>query len=996
MNSNLSEAKQIYDLPSEGYKKLEILIGRVRLGKFTGNVSDTTFERLRSELDLKVPAEISITTDYNQDGIRHTVDQIPGQDYWTSKEQLYSKLDLTLGYQITVSVEKELEPIENFKPIFSRNKTRYSYNLGSGRVNLTKVDGASNEVELEYIKEDFGGLFNTIMGIVQNSPLLYTYPEVNLLNQNLRRLFKSPKITVSSRRDVKYKDLVFGGIVGNTETGYSVSHFPKGQRKLLIISNGIWLYFPQENDIELSLISRTNMVDYEGSVIDGINITPEFRTESGADSLYWFAMTDALMIGGDDVRSENAQQRRTRGMQVLQAINNSLLTATSLLALAINTPGEFFSNNVDLIRQRNLLGYKSSGLIFSPINVSYNSPPGKKRGLVFQPETVTWKYPSELSIDFKVVQRSLGQVNLMVRSGNREVPFEGTLINPLSSDWLPEMTQYPTGTIVEMGLVTNSNGIDYLEVLRVRNDKSTPNDLVTASSIWDSIFDPIDPEVLTGESNELYKKYHSRVRRQLYEKAVEKQRLLVVNAGHGQDITSWMMYDRIVAITNEFKELTDRITTFKLSNKVHVIRGDYKMAISKSSEVMEYLGGNPTTVSFMNDTIGIPLSSITEISDMYLQKNGTLILSVLDGDYVSQAMNPVLGGVDVTEIQLIDRATFNNFNGTTFDLTFGGNTRTVPVFRLDPIIIKLQSYGFGRFEIVPFDTEKLLPIEDLKLTRFFNGMVMVRNSIIRTLPSIQYPSEILDLPVRKLTLPVGGTKVSMPSIYFPPIPRTYRLQGIEQKYLGMLISKEDAYQDLNYTYYPNIIRMATLGDGSCYLHSILLGFDIWYQENNSVEERIEYVKNLRRDLALGLKDIDPTSTDLTYYQTSADGSWTDLAKSNVTFDSRGKTYNYSLESLSELINSGEYLGDEIFDYFNRQLNVDVWIFEAYIDHLVPINRPDTGKKIVIVISIGNHYELLAIKRSDRKLGLNPDQQDNLWIQTWFTTSDPFISALRQI
>jgi hypothetical protein len=181
------------------------------------------------------------------------------------------------------------------------------------------------------------------------------------------------------------------------------------------------------------------------------------------------------------------------------------------------------------------------------------------------------------------------------------------------------------------------------------------------------------------------------------------------------------------------------------------------------------------------------------------------------------------------------------------------------------------------------------------------------------------------------------------------------------------------WSESEYAGYKHQVEIYSPPDGSCYFHSIIMGFYRPYRTQNS-KERAKYILALRRDLGISLRD----------------GKYTHLSRGQL--QSHAKTFNkYSIENMiSELCSKRsvdtlyhELISDELEKdiYIVDRRSRDVIMFSS--DHdLLYKRRPS----IVLLYteetddSVG-HYDLMGI--------LEPDG----CIATYFEHCHPYIQKL---
>lgn len=204
---------------------------------------------------------------------------------------------------------------------------------------------------------------------------------------------------------------------------------------------------------------------------------------------------------------------------------------------------------------------------------------------------------------------------------------------------------------------------------------------------------------------------------------------------------------------------------------------------------------------------------------------------------------------------------------------------------------------------------------------------------------------------------------------------------------------DDVYQRVQcswYTQYP-VVRIGTIGDGSCFFHALLKTFYPPYADYNGPGSRRKIVKDFRHDLAVQLGSIDPI-TNQSYYNTVIGGRFPEIHKSVGTItDSFGQKIDFSLKGLQELLDSNLYVGDEVYAYTAEQLNLDITILLVTSSDITVLsstrnNGNGKSKYTVYIAGNGEHYEPIGI--------LKPIDNDptRLAIQTVFDDKDGFYIA----
>jgi ubiquinone/menaquinone biosynthesis C-methylase UbiE len=244
---------------------------------------------------------------------------------------------------------------------------------------------------------------------------------------------------------------------------------------------------------------------------------------------------------------------------------------------------------------------------------------------------------------------------------------------------------------------------------------------------------------------------------------------------------------------------------------------------------------------------------------------------------------------------------------------------------------------------------------------------------------------------------------------------------------------DDEVQVLKAIWYTNnpVVRIATIGDGSCFFHALLKAYNKEYQENASYDFRQELVAKLRRDLAAILQlpvidestkvdsqtresrrtlkylvpadpnlPLEPTTEEYkVVYETAVNGQFpqyyqTQLSaakegEENPIVDAEGQPVNLDLAGLQEFFDSRRDVGQEVYGYVCDYLGLDIYVLTGYTDDLrthyttaEPNNPNRIPRYSIVIMGNGVHYEVIALQRPDG-------------YQTLFEPDDEFIVALNK-
>lgn len=210
-------------------------------------------------------------------------------------------------------------------------------------------------------------------------------------------------------------------------------------------------------------------------------------------------------------------------------------------------------------------------------------------------------------------------------------------------------------------------------------------------------------------------------------------------------------------------------------------------------------------------------------------------------------------------------------------------------------------------------------------------------------------------------------------------------KNIVGKTLGAGYLTNSEYEQLKWAgpfQYPNLVRLRTPMDGSCFFHAIAKSYFKPYilgRLNNEPLNRGKFIRQLRKDLANKLSSrVDPTnpSNNLIYYDELSGGTLRDFSRS---------VPEYSLNNMTNELDSDLPVGNVYNEFISNQLNKDIYILsmnkqDVYMTgdntSLLYKNRPS-----IVLLVLPGHYELIGVSSNDG-------------IKTIFEPDHPLIKAIR--
>lgn len=787
----LTDIRTIYASHLDDKLELEARIGSFTSQGFIGTVSRETFTRLRESLNARVRPTVEHTTDYISGIIRKTIpfprsEEEESKAIWMKKDRLWLYDIRNFGLRITISRETPIDPIPNFKPSLIRTKNRYSYPARGGtcRIDLTVVDmeqvsesldRTHYEIEVELLNihdlNVFGEVLGNVLRLVQDTHILYTLPLKHQLITYINSILRGRQGSViDSRilvqaRNLQLRDMVWGGLIGNKETSYTVTHKADGLRRLLVFApSGIWLVYPPS---EANLLTNEEFPGLSGTILDGELIPPSKRKPGAPKSKYWFLVFDCLIANGDITISSQPHRNR---MLFCQAVadkfkDNTLLVIHTKTFVTLDTVENFFILMKKFFDQQPSLSYEQDGFMFTPEFAPYHPPSDKiplhSRILTVVPDVCKWKPSHQMTIDFLISWKpivdesghSTSKLFLYALDRYSQLAlFKGTEMYPFSNqvDSDASLTKdLPTGTIVEYRWDSDRK---LLVPVRIRHDKVKPNRLDVAITNWNWIHDPVSTSTLRGEDLALVRKYHNRIKRALYRSLdPEKKTLLDIGSGQGGDAAKWKAqgFHRIVAVEPNpqyHAELKHRLESVGLKTLMYQ---DYLSTRPTDVQVLLLPArGEDTNLirQALNDFVGGPVDAISLMQSMTffwsspetvkalartlstcLKPDGTVLFLTMDGDTVFQMFRPAFSGLEGNRLRLgSGMIEYHNEHELTIDLpgTIVNQQKESLVYLTD-LLLELPDFELG--EIYRATTEKFLnPIEKL-YTEMYSFGYLVRS-----------------------------------------------------------------------------------------------------------------------------------------------------------------------------------------------------------------------------------------------------------------------------
>ena len=180
------------------------------------------------------------------------------------------------------------------------------------------------------------------------------------------------------------------------------------------------------------------------------------------------------------------------------------------------------------------------------------------------------------------------------------------------------------------------------------------------------------------------------------------------------------------------------------------------------------------------------------------------------------------------------------------------------------------------------------------------------------------------------------------------------------------------------TKFPYVLyTIPSIGDGSCFLHSVLRAISPEYTEK-SKEGKMKMVKEIRETLS-EMIDQAPEGEGKTYYELLSRGQLKELSE---TFDET------KLEEMKKFLKGGDWFNQLYVEFISNVFDIDIYIIdhrkkELYIrgdNELFFKNR----NSIIIGYHDNKHFDTLSIK------DVNGEKR------TYFSSNSPAIKNLKKM
>ncbi len=1041
-------------------------------------ITSLQWSRFKSWLDTQAASVQTSSHDQTfEDGYRQTTDMSKGSVTWRQKKRLDFKHWIEMGIKIVLSSEVLTPPpASTGKLMVSRTKDRFSYTIlnSLARVDLTKVsmtevnrEKTTYEVEVELLDwtrlSDFLKKISYIFCRLHQTEQLYTARDLLSLNSLLSKLPGFKELNRFNRdvlvqaRNLKPDEWVEGGIHGN-DTAYIFSPKAHGQRKLLVFTDGgVWLIMPP---FEFNRLTSTiTDLPIAGTILDGESIPEESRDNRNAQpptSKYWFLAFDCLMVQNKlDIYSRSYNERLMMCKMVAAKCKSSLITVNNKQFETAGAIPEFFAklNTVLDKIDRHELPYLTDGIMFAPVQSSYNSfsheIPNEQRFIMYAPDIVKWKPLDELTIDFSIKRVMInGEPHIELYSSQRGQPgpvlWKGTdaiRFDPLTmiDQSHPLTLDLATKNVVEYRWDYNHR---WLTPVRLRPDKVVGNDVDVAKQIWNDIFNPITESTLRGTSITWY--MVSMIRRLLLQ-VVNAWCAFYAKGGYYSErptvylcIDSWLLSELQVVLYDIWKLVKLHVFTDKEPNLLNKVPYPVELdAPTTIDDTVFWLGicspwAPPNThrprvvihldFALANRRMTNLKTKELDLRDVRLARTS----SSIELQYHDHTITAFNFDTLVNKDELIDTWTLNYepfmpveaselmnlirvaWFDTPSKLALPGVSTSVAT---QPQAPRKRTWYLitsdGKYHHLPqpwsqrVESALTLFKVDLKNAQLFTTIAAVKEAhvykwyetkiirVVRPVEAVEAESAPSPPPSSRLVL---KSFVKGKSTQEESSEEEEVVEPDDFTDLELPVIEDDVVESLTTTWFTSapVVRIGAIGDGSCFLHALAKGVYNDYQINDELQFRVDFVKRLRYAASYALSWINSEDPgERTYYKSVGGGQLAIL----------GKEYKRNEEEKRESIENFSLKGVRKLLRSSSFLGDEVYALFCellYINiHIVRATRVDVFKHISLIHPTqGNtcpNVVILGTGTHYETVGVRYPKG----IQTVFRSDDIFIHSLNQ-
>jgi hypothetical protein len=954
--SSILAAKKEYTKTKDNHYEVEIRFGS-KDHPITRRVFNSSMKNVR-EL-LAESEELEETTsetivEYHADNIRVIIDN----GIRTSQEKVDVAGTLYTSpmypYRIYSSTEKT-KPSPTRKPLSIDKRIRTSFANDLVSIDFTRRTRGSNtqapqsceanevfSIELEILVDnvDAGAIIVTyltpLLHYILATPILMTNVELSQLQRALEG------IEAEKPTDLRISDLSSTGLMGTT--AFSITIKTDGVRYgLFFYGYGIYFVgFHGRSRSFAKILALNRPAPNQGLLLDGELVITNGYGLLDPEVVMDYYVFDVIVftkVENESVKSTSVVRAANENIPFIadgdslsrrKIIHDVVLKTTfSSIALTLhekvyntyNDPPGFFKGCRDILNVD--YPFETDGLVFIPSYLPYSPKDTLAK---------KWKDPSHLTIDFLYDNCSEG-VTLYISSkivtkkaGTSSEhyinkAFEGTLRFPWNGSYekvFADGTEAILGQIIEFQWLEDKDNSRFIPI-RVRDDKDFPSSIVAATDTWNLIHSPITKETITGSSFQLMRRFQNGIKAEIISSLPPYTTIRDDGSGQGGQALQWK--DAMAEVTaiepnpKMRKELERRLEAFHYADHVTVV------PIKAQDPTVKELGVFEVVTSFHSITFfqGKDLAAYLDNVAFATKSNG--------GSYY-------LMGFDAKRLAtLLDTDKYNEPN-LAFSIKGNAvNIRVGPEDEENKTLVNQSEYAINYDEIVlGLQQRGFIILEDTYLTeeRFMSKEEIAYSSSTRYIRA-KYGAVRLEKEVlASLGLP-PTTNLPLDSI------ETTRGTMAGLRPVNYAISIDEMVPFVYEGY--NLVRVGTIGDGSCYLHATAFAMSDTYR-GYGIDDRIGFVREIRNDFA------DNLSVNL----------FSLLGDKEVSV-------HFSYEGYKKHLHSNNSIGQELDDLFEQTYETNIIVLWYNRGKVIKgTAKPNLRYlRTIILLNINNtHYETVGV------------------------------------
>jgi hypothetical protein len=1029
------------------FKELEIRFGLIDRKRFSPGISKQQFFDLKTLLSQYINYMGQEDTLVQKYGDIRKITFQEGDETFVKfeRKKALNNADLTLyPYSIRVALASESDTNLSLQeknrlssPDFEKRQVRYRYQDITGKiiqvgyeVHLTEIlvkDQKTYEVEIEFI---VGKNPITQAQIIQITKFIYAlmtkrFSAVGMEKyNNFTKESKNIVYGINSTHKLRYykpnfyfdnkPEAVYYNNIYEVKNQYGVTNKLDGiYYNLFIIKEGIALINATTFELILSSSSHLFKQLYP-KIKDSILVGELYK-----GILYIF---DSVIVQSVYVADKPHEQR------ILTPEVDTVISELSKLNLS----------NISFTKKKFLYTQNIVNDIKSEIEYMKNTfkdYQNENDGIIFfntagnfMSKIYKWKFPTRISIDGRIILKSSTENQKVFDVFFYRTPEKDEQIyinnNPIQlfvTNDNPFYEQLENNLIVELGW-----GADKLVAERIRFDKSSPNFIEIAKNTFNQMIKPMDfdslvstlslssPQLLapvpsqmlvpsslpkSQEERNNYRKFANLVKRFLINTYVNSSsNVLDLGAGYGGDLNKYESVNPKNLFLVEpyfYKKLLERIaelenTPFKKNIKT------LESVAEDTSKIVQFIGNVPiTNINMMNSiTFFMADKEFAQLKNTLnlLQQDGTFVCVYMDGERTLKYLRETGGKISSSFYEITDLEPSKTSNpsytlslGHKIHFSFKGVTVTeegqdeylVPSsilytqLGLEPLGFEKKS-GMYLDDFIKYQQDNPCPLKK-RIIDLYNLLSSEEKSLARL-----YKYEIF-------------TKTK------------YKNKTIEQKEReqSLVAIKSGSAKKLELSFSNDIYRLGMIGDGSCFVHSILAGVDYNIYKSMTEQEKRSYVYKIRKLMAknltfktwtmLGNGSIAVILIEQSLLTVMNDEQRKRYTQKLPTIDKDNYFIKY-IKAISDIVPNLKFVIDTVFntykqnlenktyyidsyflEYFSVFFEVNIFIIKDITRHVFLANKYNNSWPSVFILNLAakyigeEHFELLIRITKDKVL-----------------------------